>query len=309
MEQITNFARTTLDGAILNTDMTLTLIDAGAFPQKFFHIIVEPNGGNREIIFVESRTGNVLTVAERGAKGTTAIGHASGVQVIHTALAHNFPTHTDRGTLNNPNISTLRAGSDEFDDGVLDSDWVEVKRGTNTSITTWSENNDVLSLYHEGLDNNSEMIGLVRPMNGLTAPVTIEVAQKCMNQYANNYLMWGTVFTDNPNYGSGSQIFSMPYIDSTTAGLRRSFRSGTGWVSTTDHGTDTIQLNSPLYTRLRWNVGNTWECFWSPDGVSWIRYPNSVIANNFTPTHFGVWASHWGINKTTISTWEYFRVY
>lgn len=309
MDLLNNYARTSLDGAITDTDLTINVVDGGVLPARDFHIVIDPNSAaNREIIRIGSRTGNVLTVAERGVEGTVAAAHDDLTHVIHTALAHNFQRHVNRQTINNPD-TTLKPGSDEFDDGVLDPAWYQVKRGTNTSVSTWTEKNDVLSCYHDGTDNNGEIVAMLRNMNGLTAPVTIEVAQRVFTTYASNYIMWGPIFSSTDVYGTGVQVIGMPYVDTNTAGYRQSFRRCTNFVSDLDYGTANIQLVSPLYIRLRWNVGDTYECFWSSDGVSWIRYPNSTYSPGFSPNYFGMYVSHWNTTRTSISTFEYFRVY
>lgn len=310
MDLLNNFARSALVGGITDSATTIELMDGTPFPTRDFHILLNPNDAvKREIIRIGSRTGTTLTVAARGVEGTTAKAHLSGDQVIHTALAHNFPKHVNRQTVNNPDVTLLRPGSDEFDDGVLNPAWVQVKRSANTSISTWTEKNDVLSCYHDGADLSGELLALIRPMNGMTAPVTIEVAQRVFSTYATNYIMWGPMFSSTDIYGTGSQVFAMPYIDTNTAGYRQSFRRAVNYVSDADYGTANIQLVSPLYIRIRWNVGNTYECFWSSDGVSWIRYPNATQAFDFTPNFFGLYVSHWGTTRTSISTFEYFRVY
>lgn len=312
MEQLTNFARSTLSSGISNVDTSLTLVDGSTFPTKYFHIIVEPNGGNKEIIFVESRSGNVLTLATRGAKGTTAIAHAGGVQVVHTALAHNYQAHVDRTTDVNPDITAIRKGSDEFDNDSLDSAWVRVDRSGNSAGTTWTEKNDVLSVRHNTADLSAEMHAIVKPIDGsLSAPITIETKVTIWSSAHSNNFMYGLVFSNNPNYGSGIQITSMPWINGTAGTLQANSRAFSGWGTETNNygGATNSTLINPLYQRLRWNGDNTFECWFSPDGVSWMRVPNLVNSLTMTPTHFGLWISHWGGTKDSIAAFDYFRVY
>lgn len=66
---------TTLNGAILNTATSLTLSNATGFA-PFGYIGIE-----REIIYYNSVSGNVLSGLRRGMQGTTAAGHASLVTV------------------------------------------------------------------------------------------------------------------------------------------------------------------------------------------------------------------------------------
>lgn len=78
-EKLSNRAQSTLSASISNTDTSITLADASAFPSSGnFRLVVES-----ELLICTSRSGNTLTV-ERGAEGTTAASHASGLTVSQT---------------------------------------------------------------------------------------------------------------------------------------------------------------------------------------------------------------------------------
>lgn len=92
-EQFTNFAKTTLNGSLSATSLSIVVADGSHFPTVDFYIVIENENANREIVWVASRSSNTLTVPSisyRGLKGTTAILHPNGASVVHTLLAHHF---------------------------------------------------------------------------------------------------------------------------------------------------------------------------------------------------------------------------
>lgn len=77
-----NRLATTLDGSITNSATTINVVDASGFKAAGgYGIIDEENEATREIVYVESVSSNVLTIATngRGLCGTVAVAHASGV--------------------------------------------------------------------------------------------------------------------------------------------------------------------------------------------------------------------------------------
>jgi hypothetical protein len=84
----TNRARTTLVGSLSPSDLVVTLASGSAFPTASFLISI-----NDEIMWIDSRVGNVLTVnpAGRGFENTVASIHAADsiVSNAHTALQRN----------------------------------------------------------------------------------------------------------------------------------------------------------------------------------------------------------------------------
>lgn len=77
-EAFANKASDSLASTITNTDTTLTLNDGSAFPSgagNSFRILVDTE------IMLATRSGNVLTLLERGAEGTGIAGHVLGASV------------------------------------------------------------------------------------------------------------------------------------------------------------------------------------------------------------------------------------
>jgi hypothetical protein len=133
-----------------------------------------------------------------------------------------------------------------------------------------------------------------------------------VQNWLTSYLMTGLVFSTNDTYGAGTQILTMPYTSSSAAGLLWSVRGATNWsvAGTTYTSLPNLHIvNGPVYQRLVWTTTNTFEAYVSPDGVSWLRYPDATMALAITPTHVGLVHSHWAASIRTITTFEYFRVY
>ena len=82
VEQFSNNASSTLNGAITNVATTLVVTSAALFPVAVagvsqFRVIIEA-----EILIVTNTAGNTWT-ATRGAEGSTAAGHATSIAVVH----------------------------------------------------------------------------------------------------------------------------------------------------------------------------------------------------------------------------------
>jgi hypothetical protein len=81
-EQFSNSASTTLNGAILFSDLSLVVASAASFPASGnFRISIE-----NEILLVTGVAGTTFTVL-RGQEGTTPQGHNHGVTVTHILTA------------------------------------------------------------------------------------------------------------------------------------------------------------------------------------------------------------------------------
>ena len=93
-----NFAYTTLNGAVLAGDGTITVTDGSVFTQvttasgitfnaTIWPASAQPTSSNAEIVKITNISTNVLTVT-RGQEGTTAKGFNSGDQIAATITAH-----------------------------------------------------------------------------------------------------------------------------------------------------------------------------------------------------------------------------
>jgi len=77
---------TTLSANVSNTDTSISLTSGSSYPTGSvnpFVIVINRGLINEEKILCSSRTGNTVTVSQRGYDGTSAQNHASGDFVDH----------------------------------------------------------------------------------------------------------------------------------------------------------------------------------------------------------------------------------
>lgn len=314
-ENFTNFAKNTLNGGITDTANTLTLNDASDFPTASFYAVIDSDQGNslREIVWCSTRSGNTLNIV-RGQLGTSGHAHANSAVVVQSTLAHHL-ARALKANVDEPlwvppqSPHTL---NDEYDDASIHSDWVRVDRSGNSSGLTWTEAH-AMSLLHIGFDNSQEFHALLRPMTGISSPpVTVESAIRNFGPYATNYSMSGIGFADGITYGSGKQLFSNGYSNSSNgSGLNLSLYGATGFNSIpSSWGAGQYQSPGAMmwYHKVRWNTDGTWSSWISPDNISWLPNGVNVTYAGLTPTYFGLFQSHYGGTLSTVTTFEYFRV-
>lgn len=273
-------------------------------------IVLDPGGvgGAPEIIFVTAHTNGATTATiSRAEEGTTARQHNQNTTWVHSGIASDFTLSKDIIHGLNVNSGNL---SDEFNDSSLDVAWTRIDRAGNSGNVAWAEGGDVLSVTSTATDNNAELHCLVKSLGGASFPLTIETATRHFAPYALNYQMLGLVLSDGTSFGSGSQIISMPYTYTGIADMQLSFRSHAGFNTgvTTFGGADYMMWGSVLYQRIVWSAANSFEAFYSPNGVQWLRIPDTVNNYTFAPTHAGLLISHWGFGRRSIGTFEYFRI-
>lgn len=208
---------------------------------------------------------------------------------------------------------TVNALDDEFSNASLDASWIRVDASGDAGHLTYTEDADVLSLYHNGVDAGDELHGLVKSLGGATFPITLQTACRWYTPYAYNYLMLGLIFADGTTHGAGKQIIVMPYTHSAIAtAVRLSMRAGVNWNTfnqgTYDAGDRQVVGSVGFHWRLRWTAANTFYADVSPDGVSWHTFAGPVTYS-MTPTHAGIILSTWGqTQQVVIGTYDYFRV-
>lgn len=88
MANYSNIAvQTTITGAIVAGDLTLTVADATGYPAVPFRIVLDPGVvASEEVCQVTAKVSTLFTVT-RGYDGTTAKSHSSGATVIHAVVA------------------------------------------------------------------------------------------------------------------------------------------------------------------------------------------------------------------------------
>jgi len=80
-------------GAISGSATSITVVDGSTYPDGSagkFVIVIDRNTGSEEKVLITSRSGNTLTVSDRGYDGTAAVGHADGADVEHVMDAYSI---------------------------------------------------------------------------------------------------------------------------------------------------------------------------------------------------------------------------
>jgi hypothetical protein len=100
-ENLTNFANSTLNGAITNSATTLVITSATGFPAANFRIVVQDSATsttNRELMLVTNVSGTTFTVT-RGIESTSGVAHGDLSYIAHVLTAAGLAqTITEGGT-------------------------------------------------------------------------------------------------------------------------------------------------------------------------------------------------------------------
>lgn len=312
-EYFTNAAQTSLIVSISDSDTSIQVDDASSFPTVAPFRIRFRQTSNYEVAYVTALAGTTWTVvrayeAYAGIRASYAFTSGATVELVPTAGSLVAISTRDKAIIRPDLAHSL---DDEFDNEALDSSWIRVDNATDAGNVTWTEGADVLSCKNVGAGAADRFHALLKPLGGLTFPVTIETATRTMSQYAINYLMTGIGFADGTTYNAGKQYVTFSYVYSGIAtAYRIASRGITGFntnVSSNDTGINVQMIGGPFYQRLIWTAANTFVYHISVDGVSW--WTIGTYSYTMTPTHAGFFVSHWGTSETTIFSAEYFRVY
>lgn len=286
-EYYTNKATTTLNGAINNSVTSITLTDATAFPAKQFRLLIDS-----EIMYCSSRSGNTLTVV-RGSEGTTAASHSDLSAVKHILTAGSLEqVKLDIMAMNGIGRKPVSANTygDEFDDDNF-SGWTTVL-GSGVTLTTTEKDHFLAMDITTG--TTGQLTAFMKDTGGsLSAGNWIEFA---INIY---YMRSGfprpvLLMTDGVTYGSGNQV-SFGFTPNENLCV---LRTSTNYVLTS--GSQALvdmpkQLNCPnLILRLEYNGSNTYNCYQSFDGISYIKTVNNVAAGgSMVPRYVGFGMTTW----------------
>lgn len=309
IETYANAANTTLNGSINDSVQSLTVTSATGFPSYGqYRILIDA-----EIMIVTGGQGTTTWTVTRGVENSTISGHNNGASVRFVITAASLLELQWKDKIIVP-MSGIHALDDEFDDGILDSSWIRVDNGADAANVTWTEAGDVLSMKNIGADAGSRYHALLKPLGGRSFPITIEIASRHWSAYAYRWFMFGVGFSDGTTYGAGKQIQTRPYTYNEIAtSLRLSITSNTNFnTELTAWGEVNYQtIGGPFFHRLIWSATNTFQAWFSPDGVSWIQVGTNM-SYSMTPTHVGIFTSNWGWqygSSFNIGTVEYFRVF
>lgn len=192
--------------------------------------------------------------------------------------------------------------ADEFNDGVMHSDWVRVDHGGLTAHATWTEAADVLSMYLSATCGTASYHAMMRPY-ALSAGQYVQIGMRILSP--GNYVLGGIIVANGVTAGSGAQINASGH----QLGNALSLRTLTGYnaqVSDVGNSAGMPWDMSLIHVRLKMPTANNWEMYVSPDGVSWRLWTSA--AYTLTPTHVGVGFTTWSTANTGIASIEYFRV-
>jgi hypothetical protein len=304
---------TTLNSANL---ATLPVVDSA----HHMALTLDPSGltGSPEIVWVTAHSAAATSATIlRAQEGTSARQFSQNTTWINapTKLDYTLPYLGETGIGDrvwNRGTATAHALDDEFNDGSLDPAWTRIDQNANSVVYT--EAADLLSINHAGGDGATFAAHhLVKPLGGMTYPVTIEAAFRMFRRYATNYQMFGLCMTSGTTTAA-SAIVMRPYGNT---GVAFGTTLSGGWYAAISGGETTGIVSpelamegwgGPLYQRLRWSAANTFQMYWSGDGVGWYQYPTTSITQTFTPTHVGFCMSTWGGTNRCFGSLEYFRV-
>lgn len=234
------------------------------------------------------------------ADGPTAFNNLAS-DVDGYLVAHPATTILDRRWVRG---STAHAEDDEFNNASLASAWVRVDASGGTSRATWTEDADSLSLTLNGGDAASEMHGLVRPY-----ALAIGESIQCHivgHGPGMNYPFAGLVIANGATYGSGTQVTLQFWSPVSTA---PNIQDST-WTGYNTRGTSTDHIGATwgtsFHLRIKYSAANTFQCYASPDAVSWLLI--STRSATLTPTHIGIAAGSWTAASPFAFAFDYFRV-
>lgn len=201
---------------------------------------------------------------------------------------------------------TVHDYDDEFMAEAVDAGWTEVEP---TGTTNWAETGKGRLLADTVSQASSDMSGLVKPLDSLSFPLTIETRITPTSDQ-DNYLMYGMVFSDGTADGS-NLVVAMPYINNANF-VNVDFRTGTfNNVGAILGSADQVihAAGGGLHQRLIWSAANLWKFQYSMDGQQWLDVNGGTAqARTLTPTHFGLSISTWGSGVKRMAAYEYFRV-
>lgn len=165
-------------------------------------------------------------------------------------------------------------------------DFTEVNPSGNLTPT---EGDGFLSVFFEG-QSNTHLSALLKARTfvvGDSWSVAVDILGN-----SNNHNMAGLVFTDGVVAGSNC-VAAFPYNGD--GSYKASIWHGTlNNLNTNVLVADGMQdLPFRAHIRIDYVSANTWQAFFSPDGVTWTGMTSTSFSKTMTPTHFGLCLSRW----------------
>jgi len=200
--------------------------------------------------------------------------------------------------------SMADALDDEFNDDAIDGAWSRVDNSGHSGYVTWTEAGDSLSLL---LGNTGDAAAELHAYLKSHAMATGDYIQ-CHLQGGgklSDYPIAGLIIADGNTYGAGVQAFFPIFLASgATWGLSPSEWSGFNTrVAFTDYSSQ--YFGRDFHMRLKYASANTFEYYYSPDGISWTLVHTRTIT--MTPAYIGIAGSTYGGSTPFIFSFDYFR--
>lgn len=310
-EQFANAASTTLSGSILNSNTSLVVASASAFPTSGnFRILVES-----EIMLVTGVSGTTFTVS-RGQENTTAVGHNTGVSVTHiltsgalTTLrsdalslgitAGTFSSRPAAGTAGRMYFPT-DGGLGAVDDG---SNWRPLLNGNilgtqppaAASFTAFNQGASTLVDNNGGLLYTGVNDGATTTLRGYTQSIGSFTQLECAlgwqttgTNSSNTFSVGGIIFRESSSSKAYTGVYTINHNTLASDAELQIFSSNT--TRTVDNAYSMGATgNAPIFLRIRKDATNVY-LDWSSTRANWKNLDTRTIASVFTtaPDQIGI---------------------
>lgn len=284
-EQFANNASSTLDGAIDDSQTTITVDDGSSFPDSGnFRLICES-----EYMLCTARSGNTLTVV-RGIEGSTAAAHISG-----TTLSH-ILTLGGLRKLTTDNVSW--ADSDRPAFGGLHSSQFTLVNGTGATITDANGYISVSKPSHGGESNTL----LVRPAP--SPPYKVDIAFQHCGLDSEPYAGLAAYDSVTGRIVLCAMCFHSPTNHVGVAVWR--YNSPTSFSGTYVNRTR-VAIPQPYWQRVE-HDGDNLTFSISPDGINYIPIRVEEVGAFITPDSVGFAVANLGSSiyphVATLLAWQ-----
>lgn len=259
VEQFTNNASTTLNGAITSGASSLVVTSATLFPTSGnFRLLI-----GSEIIIVGAVSGTTFSSLTRGAEGTTAAAHSNGDTV--TAILTKSSIREVLAPVGYPNLSLPAIGSVTWD---------------NQGSTTLTDNGKSWYMYKPGTGNSFSMSFVY-----WSAPATPWTVTMCArhNLLSKKWLAYGLFFSDGTKY-AGMNVMNFDTINLCLRAAK--FSSTTAY--TADYSGAVIYAGDvPKWLRIN-DDGTNRTISYSHNGINFIAFHSIGRTDFLTPTRYAI---------------------
>jgi hypothetical protein len=291
-EKYTNGVATTLAEVLDASETGIDVTDASSWPTSGFRVRVED-----EIMYCTSRASNTLTVV-RGAEGTTAATHATGLAINHVITAQaldriRLGILADCGIA--PYVESASADDDEFDDDSF-SGWTAVN--TTPALVSTTEKNHRLSVIMPTGTASAQYYAWMKTKTP-GANDWIQAGFQIAGS-GTQYPIPGLIMANGTTYGSGKQIVLGFSAHENLIILRdmTGYNTHVG-VLGSSFGNISNYLGGYFHLRLAWISNDHYSAWISGDGNSWATiFTNQALGSlGAAPTKLGFGFTTWAASR------------